>query len=268
MAAELIQATAHTKTEYRFRAPVHLLAVFEEGTRKEGESFVEGLPRSTLRTLSRKITFVPAGHNYFEWHQPHTPTRLIYFYFEPSKLDVLADAGVAHTSLTPGLFFENTPLWDSAQKLKRSLEGAACENQLYFEAIGMVLMHELVNLEHGAPAKNDSFVRGGLATLQRRNAAAYIEEHLHEPISIGTLAGLARLSKFHFCRAFKQSFGAPPHRYQTGRRIERAKALLAKRDVSITEIGHTVGFSETSSFCSTFRKTTGITPSAYRKGFS
>jgi AraC family transcriptional regulator len=242
--------------------------VCEEATRDQGESFVEGLPRSTLRTLSRKITFVPAGHEYFEWHQPRTPARLIYFYFEPVKLDVFADEGVARSSLTPRLFFENTPLWDSALKLKRSIEGTSCENQLYFEAVGTVLMHELVNLERGASPRNESYVRGGLAMHHQRMAAAYIEAHLQEQISLSTLADLTKLSPFHFCRAFKTSFGVPPHRYHTGRRIEHAKALLAKRDLSITEIGLTVGFSETSSFCSAFRRATGVAPRAYRMSLS
>jgi len=76
MTAEIIQGTGRIKTEFRFRAPIHLLVVCEEATRDQGESFVEGLPRSTLRTLSRKITFVPAGHEYFEWHQPRKLTRL------------------------------------------------------------------------------------------------------------------------------------------------------------------------------------------------
>jgi len=48
---------------------VHLLAVCEEGERREGETFVEGLPRSTLRDLRRKLTLVPAGHAYRDWHE-------------------------------------------------------------------------------------------------------------------------------------------------------------------------------------------------------
>ncbi len=62
------------------------------------------------------------------------------------------------------------------------------------------------------------------------------------------------LSPFHFCRAFKKSFGVPPHRYHTGRRIERAKAMLAKQALSVTEIGLAVGFSETSSLSAASRK--------------
>ena len=57
----------------------------------------------------------------------------------------------------------------------------------------------------------------------------------------------------------------PPHRYHTSRRIDRAKALLANATQSVTEIGLSLGFSETSSFTATFRKTTGTTPTAYRR---
>ena len=59
---------------------------------------------------------------------------------------------------------------------------------------------------------------------------------------LATLAGLARLSTYYFCRAFKQSFGVPPHRYHTSRRIEQAKVMLAARKHSVTEIGLTLGF--------------------------
>ena len=77
------------------------------------------------------------------------------------------------------------------------------------------------------------------------------------------LAGLVDLSPYHFARAFKRSFGVPPHRYHVGRRIERAKALL--RDRSVTEVALAVGFAETSSFSAAFRRTTRATPQDYRR---
>ena len=127
-----------------------------------------------------------------------------------------------------------------------------------------MLAHELLRLQQGsAPAKQ--LVRGGLAAWQQRMVTTYIEEHLAEPILLATLAGLAGLSTYHFCRAFKQSFGLPPHRYHTSRRIEHAKTLLAKPALSVTKIGMRVGFSETSSFTAAFRKATGLTPSVYHR---
>ena len=65
--------------------------------------------------------------------------------------------------------------------------------------------------------------------------------------------------------AFKRSVGLPPHQYQLLRRIERAKTLLADPDRSVTVIALECGFSLPGSFATAFRKTTGITPSAFRR---
>src|SRR5580700_6743590 len=86
--AEIVQARSLDRIEFRFRAPMHLLVLCERAVRREGDTFVEGLPRSTLRDLSRKLTFVPAGHEYHEWHVPRVLTRLTYFYFYPGRLSV------------------------------------------------------------------------------------------------------------------------------------------------------------------------------------
>jgi AraC family transcriptional regulator len=90
---------------------------------------------------------------------------------------------------------------------------------------------------------------------------------LGEQICLFTLASLARLSLHHFCRAFKQSFGIPPHQFHVQRRIERAKVLLADKKASVTDIGLTLGYSQTSSFSVAFRKVTGWTPNEYRREF-
>jgi AraC family transcriptional regulator len=260
MAAEIVQVTEHNRIETRFSGPVHLLVLAERGSRHDGETCVEGLPRSSLRDYKRKLTFVPAGHDYVDWQLPRNLARVVYFYLDPAKLPIEP----APTGFAPRLFFENAALWDTAAKLAALIETPAPHNRLYFEALGLVLAHELVRLGQTAP-RLDSPVRGGLASWQERTVAAYIEEHLDEQIPLSTLAGLVRLSPFYFCRAFKQSFGLPPHRYHTQRRIERAKALLAKPNPSVTKIGLTVGFSETSSFTAAFRKAMGLTPTAYHR---
>ena len=109
--------------------------------------------------------------------------------------------------------------------------------------------------------------RGGLAAWQKRVVAEYIELHLAGKIALSELAQLAHLSPFHFARAFKQSFGQPPHRYHLMRRIEGAKTCLAKTATSVTAIGMTLGFSDTSAFTATFRKLTGLTPTGYRRTY-
>jgi AraC family transcriptional regulator len=267
MAAEIVQATRHERIELRFRAPHHLLAVYEQGVRRDGETFVDGLPRSTLRDLKRKFTFVPAGHEYYEWQEPRNLARVGYFYVDPAKMPTHLETGVASRALAPRLFFADATLWDTALKLMRLIESESSDNRLYFEALGVVLAHELVRLNVAA-LWSEAPVRGGLAGWQQRIVTTYIEEHLAEQIPLATLAQLVRLSPYYFCRAFKQSFGLPPHRYHNARRIEQAKALLAKPAPSVTDVGLTVGFSETSSFTTAFRKATGLTPTTYHRSLA
>src|ERR1700719_4154564 len=265
MAAEIVQATRHDRIESRFCAPVHLLAAYQRGVRHDGGTVIDGLPKSTLRDFSRKLIFVPAGHEYHDWQEPRILTRVIYFYFDPAGLS--PELGFADMSFAPRLFFENSGLWDTALKLTTLIETAGSDHRLYVEALGIVLAHELVRFNAGTPFIEPQ-VRGGLAAWQQRTVVAYMEDHLDEPISLATLAQLVRLSPYYFCRAFKQSFGVPPHRYHTSRRIEHAKTLLAKPAPSVTDIGFTVGFSQTSSFTAAFRKATGLTPTAYHRSLS
>ena len=265
MAAEIVQATQNEKLEFCFRSSFHLLAVYEQGARNDGDTFVEGLPQSALRDFKRKLTFVPAGHEFRECHDPRALTRVVFFYFSPEAMPLLSDA--EPTLLAPRLFFENTALRETALKIMRLIESGSQDNLSYVEALGAVLAHELVRLDQGVSLK-EAPVRGGLAAWQQRVVTNYIEEHLSETVPLAKLAELVRLSPYYFCRAFKQSFGLPPHRYHNSRRIEHAKMLLAKSSPSVTEIGLTIGFSETSSFTAAFRKATGLTPTAYHRSLS
>jgi len=265
MTVETVRTTTQDDVEYRFRAPMHLLVVYEEGERRNGETFVEGVPRSRLRNFARKLTFVPAGHEYRESHEPLTRSGRMHFYFDPAKLG--AAVGLADVSCAPRLFFEDATLWDTALKLKNLVASAASEDRPYLDALGIVLAHELVRPDRVMSSIQPP-LRGGLAAWQERVVTAYIEKHLGERIPLDTLAQLVRLSRYYFCRAFKQSFGAPPHRYQTGRRLEYAKLLLAQRAYSVTEIGMTLGFGTTSAFAAAFRKETGSTPTNFRRNIS
>ena len=263
MTAEVVQATRSERTEYRYNGPLHLLAVYEQGERREGETLVEGLPRSTLRDFKRKLVFVPAGHEYSDWQEPRALTRVVYFYFDPAKMPTLPQTDVAGVPLSPRLFFEDTTLWDTAIKL-------ASRSRAPPPTIGSISrpLASSWRMSSCAQCRDppvEAPVRGGLAGWQQRIVTSYIEEHLSEQIPLATLARLVRLSPYYFCRAFKQSLGMPPHRYHNSRRIEQAKTLLAKPELSVTNIGLTVGFSETSSFTAAFRKATGQTPTGYQR---
>jgi AraC family transcriptional regulator len=265
ISVELIQPATRDRIECRFNGPVHLLVVYERGIRHEGETFVQGAPRSTLRDYAGKLIFVPAGHEYREWQKPRALPRVFYFYLGATELRAQCGLDDAEAmGLVPRVLFEDAMLWDTASKLKTLGENPMSNNKLYAEALGVVLAHEVARLSHGEP-RIHLHAPGRLASWQERTIVSYIEEHLAEPIPIAQLAQLVRLSPFHFCRAFKQSFGVSPHRYHTMQRIEHAKVLLTKPAPSVTDVGLSVGFRQTSSFSTTFRRATGMTPSAYHR---
>jgi AraC family transcriptional regulator len=259
MAAEMVTATRHGRIEFRFRAPVHLLVLLEAGARSDGLTFVEGLPAAALRDARHKLIFVPAGHEYVDWQVTRGFPRLAFFYFEPSMLPI--DAG---TPLSPRLFLDDAELLKTALKLKAAIESPHVHDRGYCEALGIILAHEVARLVEDTHSPERQ-VRGGLAGWQQQAVVKYIDARLAEHVSLAALAGLVRLSTFHFSRAFKQSFGVPPHRFYSNRRIERAKALLVDRETSVTEVGMTLGFSSPSSFTMAFRKVAGTTPSDYRR---
>jgi len=262
--ADVVTAKQRIPFDYRFHSDRHLLVAAEHSERDEGETSVEGLPPSRLRSISGKMTFVPAGHEFRGWQQPRVRTRVTYFYIDPHGPLFDDSADVASIDFRPRLYFFDPELWQLAIKLKEEATSADARQPHYAEALGILLGHELIRLNNGPALPRVS--RGGLSGWQQKRVADFIEEHLSDDVRLAEMAELVELSPFHFARAFKQSFGVPPHRYHVNRRIERAKTLLARPASSVTEVALAVGFAETSSFSAAFRKTTGSAPSDYRRG--
>ena len=85
-----------------------------------------------------------------------------------------------------------------------------------------------------------------------------------EPLEVEDLARAAGLSKAHFSREFRRTFGESPYVYLLTRRLERAAALLRSTDYSVAEICLEVGLRGVGSFTTSFKRMYGMTPTAYR----
>ncbi len=88
-----------------------------------------------------------------------------------------------------------------------------------------------------------------------------------EPLGVDDLAGAAGLSRAHFSREFRRAFGESPHAYLLTRRLERAAALLRTTDNPVAEICLAVGLTSVGSFTTSFTRTFGMSPTAYRATF-
>lgn len=107
--------------------------------------------------------------------------------------------------------------------------------------------------------------RRGLADWQVRKVTAHMREHLERSVTLKEMADLLKLSRHHFCTAFRMATGYTPYEWLTHQRVARAKDLLADLEVSVTEIALSVGYENPSAFTASFRRTVGITPTEYRR---
>jgi AraC-like DNA-binding protein len=108
----------------------------------------------------------------------------------------------------------------------------------------------------------DETDRRNLAHLRR--ARDLIDREYDQPLDVPALARAALMSPAHFSRQFRAAFGETPYSYLMTRRIERAKTLLRRGDLSVTDVCIAVGCTSLGSFSARFTELVGETPSAYR----
>ena len=106
--------------------------------------------------------------------------------------------------------------------------------------------------------------RGGLSRPALRRVLEFIDSNLDRSLALKDLAGISGLSVDHFARAFRESTGAPPHRYLVGRRLNHARELLERTDRPIADIAQTLGFTDQSHLTNLFRRHFGSTPARAR----
>lgn len=95
---------------------------------------------------------------------------------------------------------------------------------------------------------------------------SYINEHIHEQITIDTLCDVSHTSKYHLCRKFKSQMGMTIVEYITDTRIELAKEMLTGKDkLSVSTVSERCGFVNESYFCAVFKKRTGVSPLGYMR---
>jgi AraC family transcriptional regulator len=98
-----------------------------------------------------------------------------------------------------------------------------------------------------------------------RRALEFMREPLDTRISLTDLADASGISRFHLTRLFKKQFGLSPIAYLERARIERAKNLIQRAEMSLAEVALTAGFADQSHFTRRFKRYVGHTPGAYAR---
>lgn len=150
-------------------------------------------------------------------------------------------------------------------EVRRSLLGDPLMEPAYLEKLVDAILARLgcylLGVFNGHSAKE---------TLQPalvRRLVQHIESNLSSKLTVSGLAEMAKLSRSHFSRAFQAVTGEPPREFIIGRRLSRARELLADSERSVAEVATTTGFSSQAHLATAFKKRFGVTPSDYRAAF-
>jgi AraC family transcriptional regulator len=209
------------------------------------------------------VCVLPAGLPYAV--RRHGPGRLVIASVSAPLLDQVAGEELAgrRVDLQPAFCARDALMTQLLQALTDELLAHNPGGPLYAETLGAALTAHV--LRRYAVRPEAARRRGGLNSSTLRAVTDHIEAHLDEGISLHDLAELAEMSDYRFARRFRDSTGLPPHQYVLRRRIERAKALLRRKDLSILEVALSCGFSSQSHFAGAFRALAGVTPRGYRQ---
>ena len=108
-------------------------------------------------------------------------------------------------------------------------------------------------------------ITGGLSPKILRGAIERLRSDNNADVSLAALASDAGLSRFHFCRAFKESTGLSPHAWLRQCQLDQAVKMLRDTDDSIASIAVALGYSSQAAFAAAFRRMTNETPSNWRR---
>jgi AraC family transcriptional regulator len=248
--------------------PVHdhdtLCLHLQTGGQVEMEWFCSG-KTGILRSAPGSMMLLPAGtRDSVIWHGS---TQRIVTGIEPALLKDTAEEmgikGLCEFNLR--WEFRDERLELLLTEMNREMRSGWAMGAMYGDLLGMALSTALIR-RYGELAKHIPPVKGGLSRPNLNRVLTYIEENLDGELRLEELAQLNSLSRYHFARSFRESLGETPYQYILRKRIQRAKSLLLAPGMAAADVAKRTGFSDASQFTRMFKKFTGATPLAWRRG--
>ena len=230
-------------------------AYFEEGRQVSAYSLHAG--DSTIHDLRRD----PAA-------MMDKPLHSILFHLPNSILNELADqAGVSRISelrYEPGAPVADETIKHIGLSLMPAFRAPDQVSRLFTD-YAMLAFASHAASTYGGMQLGAKLVKGGLAPWQERLSKDMIAGDLTDAKSLHEIARACGISVSHFSRAFRKSTGLAPHAWLLQERVESAKHLLRRRDLSLSEIARACGFADQSHFARVFSNRVGSSPGVWRK---
>jgi len=252
---------AHESPEFCYVQ--HIIGVTGSGHPVPSEHRLNGVVQ-THHCQPGEVLLIPAEARYASvWQQPGEFSLIGFFpkFFEQT---IYESVQVRQVELVPQIGFLDPFIHQICLALKADVEANHPAGQIFGESLATGLIIHLLKNYSAWQVNLRSPSSGLLSESQLQTVNDFIQAHVDQEISLAEMAATLNLSQYHFCRLFKQSTGITPHQYLTRCRVEKAKQLLSKPELTITDIAFAVGFSNHSSFTRLFRQYVGVTPKAFR----
>jgi AraC family transcriptional regulator len=210
------------------------------------------------------VIIIPEGSS-SRWDIPK-PVDVVQLYLPHTTLKRVADEA---DTATPINLLERTGHPDPITSrlllsAADSLEGNGALDALFRHQLTDLLATRALAAHTGSPTTIQPTM-GGLSSKVLLRATERLRSDSDADVSLAALASEAGLSRFHFCRAFKESTGLSPHAWLRQYRLEQAMNMLRDTDESIVSVAAALGYASQTAFAAAFRKLTGETPSDWRR---
>lgn len=231
---------------------------------------IQRMERRTGRSVeigtfrSGAVIIIPEGSS-SRWDIPK-PVDVVQLYLPHATLRRVADEADIST---PVDLMERTAHPDPfTSRLLLSavhvMEGNGALDTLFRHQLTDLLATRLLAAHAGSPTTSRPTM-GGLSPKVLLRAIERLRSGSDADVSLDALASDAGLSRFHFCRAFKESTGLSPHAWLRQHRLEQAMNMLRDTEESVVSVAAALGYASQTAFAAAFRKLTGETPSDWRR---
>ncbi|SDI08785.1 transcriptional regulator, AraC family [Bradyrhizobium sp. Rc2d] len=232
--------------------------VVQRMERRSGRSVEVGTCRHGV------VVIIPAGLS-ARYDIPR-PVDVVQLYLPPAMLQRVADD--AETPTPTDLLVRTAHPDPITSRLLLSaadvLEGNGPLDTLFRQQVTELLATRVLAAHTGSPIAFQPTM-GGLSPKVLLRAIGRLRSDSDADVSLAALASDAGLSRFHFCRAFKESTGLSPHAWLRQHRLEQAMNMLRDTHASVVSVAAALGYSSQTAFAAAFRKMTGETPSDWRR---
>ena len=212
-----------------------------------------------------KVSIVPAGLMRKVLRNREAPVEVTAIFLDPLAVTHIARAqtGVDFPEIIPQFGISDPLIRSIGMMLDAELSAERPSPRIYAESLVSALAAQIF-AKYTRPVANENY-RRCTQSPQLRRSIEFINQNLDKNLSLGDVAAIAHMSKYHFAKSFREAIGIPPHQYLVKMRMEKARKLLKDHTMSLEEVAWGVGYADKGHFANQFLRIVGTTPKRYRE---